>query len=173
MKEHNPYKLCFFLCALLLANAHADPLPAEWTRALSVPAGYAFAQRVEHVRTWDFPDFTVDSYRQANGPGTVQRVFVAVPKGRTGKLPAVAVPFYYPEAMLGFDPATGTLDLSNLSLALSDATALDEKKIYTIATATTVTGNFASANIPKKWRASVLGTQVKLVYANGTILYFR
>ena len=107
MKEHNPYKRCFLLCALLLANAHAGALPAEWTSALSVPAGYAFARRVEHVRTWDFPDFTVDSYRQANGPGTVQRVFVAVPKGRTGKLPAVAVPFYYPEAMLGFDPATG------------------------------------------------------------------
>ena len=107
MKEYNPYKHCFLLCALLLANAHADALPAEWTSALSVPAGYAFARRVEHVRTWDFPDFTVDSYRQANGPGTEQRVFVAVPKGRTGKLPAVAVPFYYPEAMLGFDPATG------------------------------------------------------------------
>ena len=107
MKEHHPYKHCFLLCALLLANAHAGALPAEWTRALSVPAGYVFARRVEHVRTWDFPDFTVDSYRQANGPGTEQRVFVAVPKGRTGKLPAVAVPFYYPEAMLGFDPATG------------------------------------------------------------------
>ena len=107
MRERNRYKHCFLLCALLLANAHADALPAEWTRALSVPAGYAFARRVEHVRTWDFPDFTVDSYRQANGPGTVQRVFVVVPKGRTEKLPAVAVPFYYPEAMLGFDPATG------------------------------------------------------------------
>ena len=107
MKKHNPYKHCFLLCALLLANAHAGALPAEWTSTLSVPAGYAFARRVEHVRTWDFPDFTVDFYRQANGPGTAQRVFVAVPKGKCGKLPAVAVPFYYPEAMLGFDPATG------------------------------------------------------------------
>ena len=34
-------------------------------------------------------------------------MFVAAPKGKSGKLPAVAVPFYYPEAMLGFDPATG------------------------------------------------------------------
>ena len=107
MRERNRYKHCFLLGALLLVNAHAGALPAEWTSALSVPSGYAFARRVEHVRTWDFPDFTVDSYRQANGPGTVQRVFVAVPKGRTEKLPAVAVPFYYPEAMLGFDPATG------------------------------------------------------------------
>ena len=69
--------------------------------------------------------------------------------------------------------ATGTLDLSGLSLALGDATALDETKIYTIATATEVTGTFAHADIPKKWRASVLGSQVKLVYANGTMLLFR
>ena len=69
--------------------------------------------------------------------------------------------------------ATGTLDLSNLSLALSDVTALDETKIYTIATATEVTGAFAHADIPKKWKVSALGTQVKLVYANGTVLFFR
>ena len=69
--------------------------------------------------------------------------------------------------------ATGTLDLSNLSLALSDVTALDETKVYTIATATEVTGTFAHADIPKKWRVSVLGSQVKLGYANGTVLFFR
>ena len=69
--------------------------------------------------------------------------------------------------------ATGALDLSNLSLALGDATALDETKVYTIATATGVTGTFAHADIPKKWRVSVLGSQVKLGYANGTVLFFR
>ena len=95
------------LVAFGAVRTQADTLPQEWQDALSVPAGYAFARHVEHVRTWDFPDFSVDFYRQANGPGTVQRVFVAAPKGGSGKLPAVAVPFYYPEAMLGFDPATG------------------------------------------------------------------
>ena len=69
--------------------------------------------------------------------------------------------------------APGALDLSNLSLALGDATALDETKVYTIATATGVTGTFAHADIPKKWRVSVLGSQVKLGYANGTVLFFR
>ena len=69
--------------------------------------------------------------------------------------------------------ATGTLDLSNLSFTLSDATALDETKIYTIATATEVTGTFAHADIPKKWKISALGTQVKLVYANSTAVIIR
>ena len=68
---------------------------------------------------------------------------------------------------------TGTLDLSKLSFALGADSALDEKKVYTIATATTVTGNFATVDAPKKWRISILGSQVKLVYANGTVVFFR
>ena len=95
-----------FVAALALACCGAV-WSAEWTAALAVPKGYAFERRTEHVRKWTFPDFTVEQYRQANGPGTEQRVFVVLPKKRTGKCPAVAVPFYYPEAMLGFDPATG------------------------------------------------------------------
>ena len=70
--------------------------------------------------------------------------------------------------------ATGTLDLTGLSFALGDATALDETKIYTIATATSFTGTFAGVTLPnRKWRVSVADTKVKLVYANGTVLYFR
>ena len=69
--------------------------------------------------------------------------------------------------------ATGTLDLSNLSLALSDATALDETKSYTIATATAVTGNFANVTLPNKWKVVPQATRVVLGYANGTVLMFR
>ena len=68
---------------------------------------------------------------------------------------------------------TGALDLSNLSLALADATALDETKVYTIATATSVTGRFANENLPKKWRTTVHPTHVTLAYANGTVFLFR
>ena len=68
---------------------------------------------------------------------------------------------------------SGALDLSNLSLALADATALDETKVYTIATATSVTGRFANENLPKKWRATVHPTHVTLAYANGTVFLFR
>ena len=99
-------KRLVLLVALMASGVWADTLPAEWADALAVPKEYAFERRVERVRTWDFPEFTVECYRQANGPGTTQRVFVAVPKGKSEKLPAVAVPFYYPEAMLGLDPAT-------------------------------------------------------------------
>ena len=88
--------------------ATAAPLHDDWAKPLSVPAGYAFERKVERVKTWRFADFDVESYIQANGPGTSQRVFVAVPKaGGPARRPAVVVPFYHPECMLGFDPETG------------------------------------------------------------------
>ena len=69
--------------------------------------------------------------------------------------------------------STGTLDLSTLSLKLGDATALDATKVYTIATATSITGRFANENLPKKWKASTLSTRVILACENGTVFLFR
>ena len=103
-------------CDLLPAQAKAEPavsaepfagLHRDWATALAVPARYVFERKVEHMKTWRFDDYDVECYRQANGPGTSQRVFVSLPKKREGRLPAVVVPFYYPESMLGFDPETG------------------------------------------------------------------
>ena len=91
----------------VLPALDAALLHDDWAKPLSVPSGYSFKRKVELVKTWRFADFDVEAYRQANGPGTFQRVFVAVPKRGTGRLPAVAVPFYFPECMIGFDPATG------------------------------------------------------------------
>lgn len=82
-----------------------------WAGYLEAPESYArFERRIEKRAAYEFPDFDVEVYRQANGPGTFQRVMVAVPKKRLSRLPAVVVPFYYPEAMLGFDPKTGSLE---------------------------------------------------------------
>ena len=69
--------------------------------------------------------------------------------------------------------ATGTLDISGLSLVLGDGTTLDETKSYTIATASAVTGNFASVMLPNKWKAFPQATRVIIGYANGTVLLFR
>ena len=96
------------LLALTPPALCAGPLHVDWSGPLAVPAAYVFGRKVEHVKTWKFADFDVEFYRQANGPGTAQRVFVAVPKaGHAGRRPAVVVPFYFPECMLGFDPETG------------------------------------------------------------------
>jgi hypothetical protein len=81
-----------------------------WAGHLEAPEAYVqFTRLVEKRATYSFPDFDVEVYRQANGPDTFQRVMVALPKERPARLPAVVVPFYYPEAMLGFDPQTRSL----------------------------------------------------------------
>ena len=68
--------------------------------------------------------------------------------------------------------ATGTLDLSNFSLALGDAN-LNEGCVYTLATAAEITGTFQNMNVPKLWRVSVHPTKVTLAYSNGTALILR
>ena len=68
--------------------------------------------------------------------------------------------------------ATGTLDLSNLSLALGDA-QLNDGQVYTLVTAPEITGTFHAINVPKRWRVSVHPTKVTLAYANGTVLTLR
>ena len=75
----------------------------EWRRRLSPLADYQFQPSLELVRTYRFERFDAELYRQANGPGTFQRLLKVFPKNVTGKLPAVATPFYFPEAMIGFE----------------------------------------------------------------------
>ena len=69
--------------------------------------------------------------------------------------------------------ATGALDLSNLNLVIEGA-GLDRGKKYEIATATSVTGSFASTALPgRRWRVSVSGTKVTLTTARGTMIIVR
>ena len=68
--------------------------------------------------------------------------------------------------------ATGTLDLSNLSLKLGDAN-LNTDKVYTLATAAEITGRFRDEELPNRWRAFVQPTKVTFAYANGTVLMLR
>ncbi|MBQ6009488.1 MAG: autotransporter-associated beta strand repeat-containing protein [Kiritimatiellae bacterium] len=67
---------------------------------------------------------------------------------------------------------TGTLDLSNLSLALGDA-QLAEGQVYTLVTAPEITGTFHEMKVPGRWRVSVHPTKVTLAYSNGTVLMLR
>jgi len=86
-------------------------LTGLWTTLLEPPADYAaFPQSVEKVATYACADFDVEVYSQRNGPDTYQRVMMAVPRGLKGKSPCVVAPFYFPEAMLGFNPADGSLE---------------------------------------------------------------
>ncbi len=101
------------------SGASADGRAAAWRSHLEPPAEYAaFPRAVRRLAVHRRSDFDIEVYEQANGPKTVQRVFMAVPQCRdvsrhrdaSARFPAVVTPFYFPEAMLGFNPATGGLD---------------------------------------------------------------
>ena len=77
-----------------------------WLDLIGKPDKYEFDHTLKLVKIYHYPTYDVESYIQANGPSTTQRLMIAVPKNLKYPLPCVAVPFYYPEAMLGFDPET-------------------------------------------------------------------
>lgn len=84
-----------------------------WSALLDPPAGYSdFPRNVTRLAHYRCADFDVEVYSQANGPDTHQRVMMAVPRGLRDKAPCVIVPFYFPEAMLGFDPKDGSPESS-------------------------------------------------------------
>ncbi len=112
MKTHGILSF-FAVCAVLSA---AGDVPPTWRAYLDPPKEYAAFPRSAKLKTvYARPFFDVEVYEQANGPKTVQRVFVAVPKNARGRLPAVVAPFYFPEAMLAENPATGGLDCPYVS----------------------------------------------------------
>ena len=152
------------LVPLLLTISLIPPVAhGDWHAYLDPPESYtAFQRSVEKTGVHHFPDFDVEVYRQANGPDTFQRVMMAVPRAASARLPAVVVPFYFPEAMLGFNPATGDLsspltapgkDLSSYA-AIAYMTDLARRGYVTISADAyylTYASNHAPTNSWSKW----------------------
>lgn len=89
-----------------ISSAPSRKAKAAWARYLDPPAGYRFEPSVRLVRTYSFDEVDAELLLQANGPGTVQRVVKVFPKHMDKALPAVVVPYYFPEGMLGFELET-------------------------------------------------------------------
>jgi hypothetical protein len=56
------------------------------------------------LKRYEFKTLDIEVYRQANGIGTFQTLYIALPKNLKKRAPAVVVPYYNPEQMLGFFP---------------------------------------------------------------------
>ena len=91
------------------------PHGEEWGRRFAVPDGFTFTRKAEKVDSREMDGFTLETWRQANGPASFQRVLVAAPKGAKGKLPAVVVPSDAPEAMFGGSPEMGVSFAADLA----------------------------------------------------------
>lgn len=82
-------------------------MATQWLHWLGAPEQYAFEKKTTLIKKYDEPDFDAELYCQQNGPDTTQRVLMLLPKNLQKPVPGVVVPFYFPEAMLGYEPDTG------------------------------------------------------------------
>lgn len=82
---------------------NATSLRTEWEKRLAVPQNYTFEKSFTLIKKYEFAECNAELYLQANGPGTAQRVLKVFPKELVSPAPAVVIPFYFPEAMLGFE----------------------------------------------------------------------
>ena len=82
-------------------------LKRKWLDALGKPTYKKTYGRAELISTFSTEDFDAEWYIQENGEGKSQRVLTLFPKNLVGCAPAVAIPFYFPEALLAFDHASG------------------------------------------------------------------
>lgn len=76
-------------------------LTQKWLDKIGKPDHYEYEPSLRLIRKFETAEFDGELYEQANGPGTVQRTLLMLPKNITGPLPAVVVPFYYPDRMAG------------------------------------------------------------------------
>lgn len=79
----------------------------RWLEAMGSPSQPMTGGERTLLACYEEPECDIELYAQPNGGGTVQRLMMVFPKDMRQPCPAVAVPFYFPEAMLGYDPATG------------------------------------------------------------------
>ena len=79
----------------------------DWFNAMGTPESPIEPTAFALSDRYDFPEFTCEVWRCRDAQGKSQRMMMAIPKKAAFPCPAVAVPFYYPESMLGLDPAAG------------------------------------------------------------------
>lgn len=94
-------RLSFVVFLLFLISSCAKE--SLLVRYLDVPQDYEYESSDTLIKVYSFDDFDAELLVQANGPGTSQRVLKVFPKEYEDQLPAVVVPFYFPEGMIGFE----------------------------------------------------------------------
>ena len=91
--------LAAFGAAAAMAGGVDFPHGEAWGRRLAAPDGFVFERKVEKVKSEERDGFTLETWRQANGPKSFQLVLVAVPKATGSPMPAVVVPDLRPKLM--------------------------------------------------------------------------
>jgi hypothetical protein len=80
-----------------------NDIAQTWLDMIGKPDRYDYKPYLRLVRSFETSEFNGEVYEQANGPSTVQKTLLMVPKTINEKLPAVVVPFYYPDRAAGYN----------------------------------------------------------------------
>ncbi len=82
-----------------------EDLRRKWAFWMDPPDGYAFKKEVRLMERYSYSKYDAELYLQRNGPEEWhwQRVLKVFPKSVEKPLAAVAIPFYFVEAMLGHE----------------------------------------------------------------------
>lgn len=84
-----------------------ENLRKKWSDALGQIERDADYGKTELIKKISFEEFDGEIYLQNNGGKRVQRTLVLFPKNLEGRAPAIAIPFYFPDALLALDLETG------------------------------------------------------------------
>lgn len=83
-----------------------------WKNLIGTPLYSTYKKCIKHLSTHEYDGVIYEYYTQANGLDgngklTYQEVVLSRPINLNGKAPAIVLPFYFAEHMLGFNPKTG------------------------------------------------------------------
>ena len=70
------------------------------------PAHALWEKAPQLVSVCERDAYSVETYLCRNGEGCKEKILLTIPKNCKGA-PVAVIPFYFPEAMLGFDPESG------------------------------------------------------------------
>lgn len=148
--------------------------------------GLASPPKLKIDGTLDLGGFSVTNPVLAGAGGTVSNgtltVTAETTPGGAGAVAALAVPATTLGGTLTADVETdgtcdrldvkGALTLSGLSLNVVDPGKLNKQQVYTLALCTggTLSGTFASHNLPEGWWVDYSGNQIRLNYFTGMIM---
>lgn len=98
------FLLLTLLSSLALSMENSIDYKKNWLSLLEAPKSYVFEKSLTLLKRYEFKTLDIEVYRQANGIGTFQTLYIALPKNLKKRAPTVVVPYYNPEQMLGFFP---------------------------------------------------------------------
>ena len=78
----------------------------RWEALMGHPTQGLSETAPQLVDVHDCGAYSVETYLRRNGKGHGERILLTVPKN-CSNAPVAVIPFYFPEAMLGFNPKSG------------------------------------------------------------------